>query len=127
MHRSHDALKKPALSSIRSRRDGLRHRLLPDGFYRGKRVIEKPGRSREPRTSCRSRGSSVPRISDNNKQPRRMPSIAVDVMSGDSGAAGGHPRALPRSPPIRNSSSSWSVPEIMEPALAAAPARFARG
>ena len=43
MHRSHDALKKPALSvDPQSGETHLRHRINPDGFYRGKRVIEKP-------------------------------------------------------------------------------------
>jgi large subunit ribosomal protein L32 len=43
MHRSHDGLKAPALSVDRtSGETHLRHRITPDGFYRGKRVIEKP-------------------------------------------------------------------------------------
>jgi large subunit ribosomal protein L32 len=43
MHRSHDGLSKPALSVDRtSGETHLRHRITPDGFYRGKRVIEKP-------------------------------------------------------------------------------------
>ena len=43
MHRSHDALPKPALSSDpQSGETHLRHRITPDGFYRGRRVIEKP-------------------------------------------------------------------------------------
>jgi large subunit ribosomal protein L32 len=43
MHRSHDGLPKPALSVDRtSGETHLRHRITPDGFYRGKRVIEKP-------------------------------------------------------------------------------------
>ena len=43
MHRSHDALKGPALSVDRtSGETHLRHRITADGFYRGKRVIEKP-------------------------------------------------------------------------------------
>jgi large subunit ribosomal protein L32 len=43
MHRSHDALAKPALSTDRqSGETHLRHRITPDGFYRGRRVIEKP-------------------------------------------------------------------------------------
>lgn len=43
MHRSHDFLTKPALSVDRtSGETHLRHRITPDGFYRGKRVIEKP-------------------------------------------------------------------------------------
>jgi large subunit ribosomal protein L32 len=43
MHRSHDSLAKPALSvDPQSGETHLRHRITPDGFYRGKRVIEKP-------------------------------------------------------------------------------------
>jgi large subunit ribosomal protein L32 len=43
MHRSHDRLAKPALSSDpQSGETHLRHRITPDGFYRGRRVIEKP-------------------------------------------------------------------------------------
>jgi large subunit ribosomal protein L32 len=43
MHRSHDFLQKPALSvDSQSGETHLRHRITPDGFYRGKRVIEKP-------------------------------------------------------------------------------------
>ncbi|HQR23268.1 MAG: 50S ribosomal protein L32 [Steroidobacteraceae bacterium] len=43
MHRSHDFLVKPALSVDRtSGETHLRHRVTPDGFYRGKKVIEKP-------------------------------------------------------------------------------------
>jgi large subunit ribosomal protein L32 len=43
MHRSHDALVKSALSSDpQSGETHLRHRITPDGFYRGRRVIEKP-------------------------------------------------------------------------------------
>ncbi len=43
MHRSHDGLTKPALSVDRtSGETHLRHRVTPDGFYRGKKVIEKP-------------------------------------------------------------------------------------
>jgi large subunit ribosomal protein L32 len=38
MHRSHDGLSKPAQSG----ETHFRHRITPDGFYRGKRVIEKP-------------------------------------------------------------------------------------
>lgn len=41
--RSHDGLAKPALSvDPQSGETHLRHRITPDGFYRGKRVIEKP-------------------------------------------------------------------------------------
>ena len=40
MHRSHDHLSKPALSvDPQSGETHLRHRITPDGFYRGKRVI----------------------------------------------------------------------------------------
>jgi large subunit ribosomal protein L32 len=43
MHRSHDFLRKPALSVDRtSGETHLRHRVTPDGFYRGKKVIETP-------------------------------------------------------------------------------------
>jgi large subunit ribosomal protein L32 len=43
MHRSHDRLSKPALSvDPQSGETHLRHRITPDGFYRGRRVIEKP-------------------------------------------------------------------------------------
>jgi large subunit ribosomal protein L32 len=43
MHRSHDGLEKPALSSdSQSGETHLRHRITPDGFYRGRRVLEKP-------------------------------------------------------------------------------------
>jgi large subunit ribosomal protein L32 len=42
MRRSHSALTKPALSiDPQSGETHLRHRITPDGFYRGKRVIEK--------------------------------------------------------------------------------------
>ncbi|MFM1885254.1 MAG: ribosomal protein [Pseudomonadota bacterium] len=42
MHRSHDALTTPALSvDPQSGETHLRHRVTPDGFYRGKRVIAK--------------------------------------------------------------------------------------
>jgi large subunit ribosomal protein L32 len=41
MHRSHDGLATPALSiDPQSGETHLRHRITPDGFYRGKRVIE---------------------------------------------------------------------------------------
>lgn len=41
MHRSHAAVAKPALSvDPQSGETHLRHRITPDGFYRGKRVIE---------------------------------------------------------------------------------------
>ncbi|MBP9590419.1 MAG: 50S ribosomal protein L32 [Steroidobacteraceae bacterium] len=43
MHRSHDALSGPALSVDRtSGETHLRHRITPDGFYRGRKVLEKP-------------------------------------------------------------------------------------
>ena len=42
MHHSHSALAKPALSvDPQSGETHFRHRITPDGFYRGKRVIEK--------------------------------------------------------------------------------------
>jgi large subunit ribosomal protein L32 len=48
MHRSHDGLPAPALSvDPQSGEQHLRHRITPDGFYRGKRVIEK-----EPETEA---------------------------------------------------------------------------
>ena len=48
MHRSHDALSKPALSvDPQSGETHLRHRVTPDGFYRGTRVIEKPAEVEE--------------------------------------------------------------------------------
>jgi large subunit ribosomal protein L32 len=41
MHRSHDALRGPALSvDPQSGETHLRHRISPDGFYRGKKVIQ---------------------------------------------------------------------------------------
>ena len=44
MHRSHAALKRPALSvDAQTGETQLRHRITPDGFYRGRRVIEKAG------------------------------------------------------------------------------------
>jgi large subunit ribosomal protein L32 len=43
MRRQHDKLPKPALSvDPTSGETHLRHRITPDGFYRGKKVIEKP-------------------------------------------------------------------------------------
>lgn len=48
MHRSHDGLEKPALSQdAQSGETHLRHRITPDGFYRGKRVIEEKGKEGE--------------------------------------------------------------------------------
>jgi large subunit ribosomal protein L32 len=42
MHRSHDRLTTPALSvDPQSGEQHLRHCITPDGFYRGRRVIEK--------------------------------------------------------------------------------------
>lgn len=43
MHRSHARVATPALSiDPQSGETHLRHRITPDGFYRGKRVIEAP-------------------------------------------------------------------------------------
>jgi large subunit ribosomal protein L32 len=48
MHRSHDRLSKPALSiDGQSGETHLRHRITPDGFYRGRRVIEKPAEAED--------------------------------------------------------------------------------
>jgi large subunit ribosomal protein L32 len=48
MHRSHDRLAAPALSTDpQSGETHLRHRITPDGFYRGRRVIEKPADAEE--------------------------------------------------------------------------------
>ena len=48
MHRSHDHLDKPALSiDPQSGETHLRHRITPDGFYRGTRVIEKPAEAED--------------------------------------------------------------------------------
>ena len=48
MHRSHSALEKPALSTDpQSGETHLRHRITPDGFYRGRRVIEKAADAEE--------------------------------------------------------------------------------
>ena len=42
MHRSHDALLKPTLSvDQQTGETHLRHCITPDGFYRGKRIIDK--------------------------------------------------------------------------------------
>ena len=42
MHRSHDRLRAPALSTDpQSGETHLRHCITPDGFYRGRRVLEK--------------------------------------------------------------------------------------
>jgi len=43
MRRSHDKLKGPALSvDPTTGETHLRHRVTPDGFYRGRQVIEQP-------------------------------------------------------------------------------------
>jgi large subunit ribosomal protein L32 len=43
MRRSHDALKKPALSAEPTTGEThRRHHVSPDGFYRGKKVVETP-------------------------------------------------------------------------------------
>ena len=43
MRRSHDKLKTPAVSvDPTSGETHLRHRVSPDGFYRGEQVIAKP-------------------------------------------------------------------------------------
>jgi large subunit ribosomal protein L32 len=48
MHRSHSALPKPALSvDSQTGEVHLRHRITPDGFYRGRRVIEKTAKDTE--------------------------------------------------------------------------------
>jgi large subunit ribosomal protein L32 len=44
MHRSHDALGKPALAvEPTSGEAHLRHHISPNGFYRGKKVIKAKG------------------------------------------------------------------------------------
>jgi large subunit ribosomal protein L32 len=41
MHRSHDRLTAPALSvDSQTGETHMRHRITPDGFYRGRKVIE---------------------------------------------------------------------------------------
>jgi large subunit ribosomal protein L32 len=46
MRRSHDGLSKPALSvDATSGETHSRHRISPDGFYRGKKVIASRGKS----------------------------------------------------------------------------------
>ena len=48
MHRSHAALAQPALSTDpQSGETHLRHRITPDGFYRGRRVLEKPAETED--------------------------------------------------------------------------------
>jgi large subunit ribosomal protein L32 len=43
MRRSHDKLKNPALSvDPTSGETHLRHRISPDGFYRGEQIIAEP-------------------------------------------------------------------------------------
>jgi large subunit ribosomal protein L32 len=43
MHRSHDKLRRPALSvDPKSGETHLRHRITPDGYYRGRKVIDVP-------------------------------------------------------------------------------------
>ena len=43
MRRSHDKLKNPALSvDPTSGETHLRHRVTPDGFYRGEQVVSQP-------------------------------------------------------------------------------------
>jgi large subunit ribosomal protein L32 len=43
MHRSHDHLSAPALSTDpQSGETHLRHRVTRDGYYRGKKVIQSP-------------------------------------------------------------------------------------
>lgn len=43
MRRAHDKLSRPSLAvDATSGETHSRHRITPDGFYRGKRVIEKP-------------------------------------------------------------------------------------
>ena len=43
MRRSHDKLKKPAVSvDPTSGETHLRHRVTPDGFYRGNQVVVQP-------------------------------------------------------------------------------------
>ncbi len=60
MHRSHDGLAKPALSTDpQSGETHLRHRITPDGFYRGKRVIEKPEESRRAGIARAARDAPV--------------------------------------------------------------------
>ncbi|MFZ9052417.1 MAG: 50S ribosomal protein L32 [Woeseiaceae bacterium] len=48
MRRSHDKLNKPAVSvDPTSGETHLRHRVSPDGFYRGKQVIVQPEKNDE--------------------------------------------------------------------------------
>jgi large subunit ribosomal protein L32 len=46
MHRSHDGLSRPALSVDQtSGETHARHRITPDGFYRGKKVLASRAKS----------------------------------------------------------------------------------
>ena len=48
MRRSHDKLKGPSLSvDPTSGETHLRHRVTPDGFYRGNQVVEQPEEDEE--------------------------------------------------------------------------------
>lgn len=48
MRRSHDKLKGPALSvDPTSGETHLRHRVSPDGFYRGNQVVEPPASDKD--------------------------------------------------------------------------------
>ncbi len=48
MRRSHDALAKPALSIDGTTGEThLRHNISPDGYYRGRRVIQTPDEDME--------------------------------------------------------------------------------
>ncbi|MFQ5547206.1 MAG: 50S ribosomal protein L32 [Woeseia sp.] len=48
MRRSHDKLKGPSLSVDPSTGEThLRHRVTPDGFYRGKQVVVQPAEDEE--------------------------------------------------------------------------------
>jgi large subunit ribosomal protein L32 len=48
MHRSHDGLDLPALSiDPTTGETHFRHRLTPDGFYRGKKIIETRSKAEE--------------------------------------------------------------------------------
>ena len=48
MHRSHDRVAKPALSiDPQSGETHLRHRITPDGFYRGRKVLSTPAKEEQ--------------------------------------------------------------------------------
>jgi len=48
MRRTHDRLKKPALSKDPTTGEThARHRISRDGYYRGKQVIEKPAEEKQ--------------------------------------------------------------------------------